>query len=222
MIIKKLKTSAWKKKLVNDIHLAIERVQVRKKWCSIFLTAGGNAEDLYKYWRYTNLFKNISDVNFYLTDERLVPVESLDSNYNMIMRSLFKNGLPNNCNFIGRKTNSIGGSRVADFYNRIVPEIIDIVIISVAVDGHIASLFQGDIRSFESVEKIIDVRNNKSSFKRITITPKYLSGANYVFAMTKGSSLKLLIEKIHNSRNSAIELPCKLLKNHIWYVNDSK
>ena len=186
------------------------------------MTAGGNAEDLYNYWRYTDLFKNISDVNFYLTDERLVAIDSLDSNHNMIMRSLFESGLPNNCNFIGCKTNLIDGRRAADFYNRIVPEIIDILIISVADDGHIASLFQGDIRSFESVDKIIDVSSNHSRFKRITITPQYLNGANYIFTMSKGSSLKLLIEKIHNSRNSAIELPCKLLKNHIWYVNDSK
>ncbi len=63
----------------------------------MMLTGGKTAETLYKHWA-VSVPWNHSNLNYYFGDERCIPSEHPESNYGMVLRSLFPMGLPEDCN----------------------------------------------------------------------------------------------------------------------------
>ena len=62
------------------------------------LTGGRAAKEIYNSISKFNLLYNLENIDFYLSDERLVDINDKDSNYKMIKETLFKYGLPKKCN----------------------------------------------------------------------------------------------------------------------------
>ena len=54
------------------------------------LTGGRAAKEIYNSISKFNLLYNLENIDFYLSDERLVDINDKDSNYKMIKETLFK------------------------------------------------------------------------------------------------------------------------------------
>jgi 6-phosphogluconolactonase len=63
------------------------------------LTGGNTAKQLYLYWTDANHW-NHSKIKYYFGDERSVPPDHQESNYGMVRRTLFPNGIPKECKVI--------------------------------------------------------------------------------------------------------------------------
>ncbi len=64
------------------------------------LTGGRSAQYLYEVWVTFPEFDQMRDVNFYFGDERCVALDSPESNYGLVMRTLFHRGVPPFCKII--------------------------------------------------------------------------------------------------------------------------
>ena len=60
------------------------------------LTGGNTAKELYQHWAITQPWGH-QKIRYFFGDERCVPPDHLDCNYNMVKQVLFPNGIPKDC-----------------------------------------------------------------------------------------------------------------------------
>ena len=96
----------------------------------------------------------------------------------MVVRTFFPKGLTNNCSL-----NSIVGELsdrevAAKNYEQMLPESIDILLLSVGLDGHIASLIPGSIALQEKSRSVVPFVGTKPPQRRVTIPSRIIQSAS--------------------------------------------
>ena len=183
------------------------------------LTGGRSAERLYSEWRDIPEFKTLKAVSFYFGDERCVSPADSSSNYGMTMRTLFSNGLPLGCSVFRMEADELDLERVSLRYEELLPDKIDILLLSVGEDGHIASLFPGNVVLGESLRRVVPVVGPKTPFKRMTITPAVIASASLVFVLASGEQKAAIFRKIFSSSCDQVSLPACLVKDAVWLLD---
>jgi len=181
---------------------------------SVVLTGGRSASKLYTALSSDNAFlKN----RFYLGDERCVPLFSLESNVNLIRKTLFsvqsaKGWFPIN----GAASDlDVESSR----YESLLPNVLDLVLLSVGEDGHIASLFQ-DSPTFGSRRKVAVVRDApRPNQCRITITDRVIKTARNVVVMASGSTKGEILAEALFQPEDYQSLPVRLTIGRTWVLD---
>ena len=209
----------WETNALNHIKKKIEYILKSNNKCSIMLTGGTTATFLYKSWK--NNFLNISgNIEIYFTDERCVPNTSKESNYFNVMKNLYDNSPPQNHKIFPIISNNSNEINLAEKYDKTLPDHIDILILSLGDDGHIASLFK-NFKSYKAdTKKIINVQAPVDPKSRITIT-------NNVLKKAKNKYLFIKDEKKANILNNALSdnkyfdyMSVRLLKDAIVFTSN--
>jgi len=187
-----------------------------KEIISVFLTGGRSAEKLYNEWKFLDDFKKIKNTHFFFGDERLVESSSLDSNYGMALRSLFSKGIPNNCKVFPVKVDLMNLVDSIRNYSLIIPDEIDILILGLGDDGHIASLFPGSSSLFEESEKFLLTESQNHPFKRATISPKVIRSAKKTFILAFGEKKLKVLKDMKDSNITLRDYPALIVNNPVW------
>ena len=209
----------WPKMSASIINIAVNAVCKKKDRCNIVLTGGRGAELIYDAWQEILLTK--SSLSFYFGDERCVSPEDSDSNYGMVMRTLFKKGIPYQYLIYRIIGETINYNSEAERYDSILPSEIDILILSMGEDTHIASLFPDDSASHKSNKRVAIVNGPKPPNPRISITPKLIVQAKQIFCLVSGSSKSDALFKVFQDTGDPLSFPAKLVQNGHWLVDRS-
>jgi 6-phosphogluconolactonase len=209
----------WSNAAAIVIHNTILDVVLNKGKCSVVLTGGKSATHVYSRWKKIDGFRCLAGVNFFLGDERCVPRDHPASNFKLVMDNLFDDGIPTGCTFSSCDFDVIGNNTQIIKYQDMFPKIIDVLLVSVADDGHIASIFP-DSKVFDDINsRIAYVEVPAQIQHRITITPNVVKKANkiYVFApgITKFKIFNAVLKKPQNHR----KLPACLVAHGEWFLN---
>ena len=199
--------------LLKELSAYGERNKVR----SVLLTGGRSARDLYKRWFESTAFVHYKNTKLYFGDERCVPKNSKDSNYNMV-RKLLPSSFQDHIERIrGENVNLLSESIR---YSKLLPNILDLVLLSVGEDGHIASIFPCS-SALKSKKKVAYVENSpKKPKKRITVTPLVLERAKHVIVMASNKEKgKVLARALHNPEKID-ELPVRLTIGRTWVLSE--
>ena len=132
----------WCESTTETIGTTVKLHISAKGECSMMLTGGNTAKQLYQHWTVSKPW-NHSKIIYYFGDERCVPPDHQDSNYGMVKRSLFPKGIPKGCKVIRMEGELSEREAVARKYEQMLPESIDILLLSVGSDGRVASLLPG-------------------------------------------------------------------------------
>jgi 6-phosphogluconolactonase len=219
-IIKILDKDKWPIQMAQLINEQILLTLCTQKSCSVMLTGGKTAEKVYKAWNDILQARPISDVVFYLGDDRCVPINHVDSNYGLIMRTLFQSGIPLNCSFIPMEVMSANHEMASLDYEAKLPDKIDILLLSVGDDGHIASIFPNS-NTISCTSRLV-VPASSPSFKhaRLTITPSTLKCASKIFVMAIGRKKEYIFSKAKISSSDTSDLPARLVLDATWIFNN--
>jgi 6-phosphogluconolactonase len=204
------------KKVSNIIFRQIEKKVLSKKKINILVTGGRNALKLYFFLNKKIKTLDLRKVFFWLTDERLDYKNKKDSNYFSIKRILFKNIYEKNYNFLNILSNSNDLKDSINKYEIFFPKKIDLMIITLGDDGHLASLFPK--ANEESISKNfikVYVKNNKCKH-RVSIKKKIFNKTNKIYALCFGKKKKNIYSKLIR-RNFKMNLPADCLKNATFY-----
>ncbi|MCW7497026.1 6-phosphogluconolactonase [Leptospira levettii] len=216
MEIKYFSQSIWAEELakiiLNDIKFYLS-VQDR---CRVMLTGGRSSILLCQALSKLAAFRNIQSVDFYITDERNVPLEHSESNFKLIQEYLFNRNFPENSFLHGYPTGINDKEAVAISYEKILPKNIDILLLSVGEDGHIASLFPNNSSLHEETRLIVHTIGDKPPFERFTITPKVIKSSKKIYVMACGSDKKHILEKVNSGSYHYTEIPAMLVGHGIW------
>ena len=209
----------WEDWVTDEIRSSVEaRIKVRGH-CAMMLTGGKTAEALYKHWVVSATW-NHSNLNYYFGDERCLPPENTESNYGMVMRSLFPMGLPEDCSIYRIRGEVSNYKAEASRYERILPETIDILLLSVGPDGHIASLFPGSASlSNDGADLVVPIVGPKHPSKRLTITPRVIQSARSIFVLAVGSEKGKVLAEALTKPDNIFDMPVRLTIGGTWLLD---
>lgn len=210
---------AWGGLLSDALSVAISEVTHSKTLCSVMLTGGRSAEELYRAVAEAGVFRRFSGVKVFFGDERCVPPEHPDSNYGLAMRTLFRDGVPPSCEVIRMGAEDPDADAAAAAYEALLPGRIDVLLLSVGEDGHIASLFPGSSFLFETRRRVVHVVAPKPPLHRLTVTPVVITQAHKVFVMALGERKAAVYQRAKLSPEDIAELPARLVLNATWFLD---
>ncbi len=184
-----------------------------KSGATLMLTSGRSAAELYRNLRLSTLH----NARFFMGDERCVPGHSAHSNAWLVQMSLFNGESVGN--WFPIKGDSVCHVEEAARYGALLPEEIDLLLLSVGEDGHIASLFP-DSAALESRQKVVFVADApKLPAQRITITPKVICAAREVVVMAAGQAKGEVLARALHAPDDYCELPVRLTIGRTWVLD---
>jgi 6-phosphogluconolactonase len=201
------------------IHETVKNALSVNKKCAVMLTGGRSAEKIYNSWSDNPEFQYLSGITFYFTDERWVPLSDQDSNYNMTLNSLFKSGIPTNCRVYPIQTNLQSPAVAAMQYENILPDMIDVMLLGVGEDGHIASLFSNNAALNIENRSVVSIFGEKFPYQRITITRPVIKKAGAKFVLAPGAEKAKVLSNVFIDIKNIKELPARLLIDAIWLMD---
>jgi 6-phosphogluconolactonase len=190
---------------------------------SFVLTGGDSPKKLYK--KLVNA-KNIpwTKIDFFISDERYVKENSINSNIKMCNKYLLKKlkiskkqifKIPINNNSVSLSAKNYEKSIKKYFYKKEVA--FDIMLLGIGDDGHIASLFKENINN--KLIKNVDYVKKKDFF-RITLTSHCINKSKYIFLWAPGKKKINIVKKI--CADNKKKYPASFLKkknNFLFYCN---
>jgi len=175
-------------RVVEDVPHAFARVVAEIAPRSIALSGGETARGCYVALREEPVDWLMVDVFF--GDERIVPVESEDSNEGMARRVLLDYVRP-------RAIHSMVGLG-ADAYDALVRSSppIDIVHLGLGPDGHTASLFPGSPALDERERFVVETGDDKHPHRRITFTFPAIARCHLALVTVAGEDKREAVARI--------------------------
>jgi len=184
----------------------------------VFLTGGRSASKLYKFLANDcpDLFKAST---LYLGDERCVQSTDLSSNLGTISSS-WSNIEACCLGFYYINGSALSEELEATRYSALLPKQINLILLSVGEDGHIASLFPFNKALYESKSDVMAVDVQIQPKKRITITPALISRARNVVVMAEGELKgRVLAESLNENLDNFIKYPVSLTRGSYWVLD---
>jgi len=214
------KDNDWQKDVANYINNEVQSVIAKKGQCSIMLTGGTSAEIVYREWSKI-LFSQIGVINFYFCDERCVNPDDINSNYFMVTNSLFSRTLPDNFKIYRIKGEAKDKKKEANRYLALIPNEIDVLLLSIGEDGHIASLFPGDSFIYNNSKVITPVIAVKQPFYRFTVSTGIINSAKKKICLCKGKLKGAAFRSVLTNVDDIISVPARIVYNADWLLDNS-
>jgi len=214
-----LAPTTWPSTAATLIMAAIAKTCQARGTCSVMLTGGRSAAQLYEAWAGLPEFGQLRDVHFYFGDERCVPPDHPESNYGLAMRTLFKHGVPPTCKVTRMAAEQADREAAAAVYETQLPGNLDVLLLSVGEDGHIASLFPHSPALLETRRRVVPVSTPKPPLERLTVTPLVIAQADQVFVMAVGPAKAAVYRQAQTEPQDIAALPARLVLNAIWLLD---
>ena len=208
----------WLRSFSKIIYSSVENKINSREECSVMLTGGRAAELLYQYWAEHFPWKH-DKITYYFGDERAVSPDHQDSNYAMVMRTLFPVGKPSSCRVERIEGEARERNAEAGRYEKILPPSIDVLLLSVGPDGHIASLFPGEGLLQETERLVVPVIGSKLPRHRFTITPNVIRSAKTVFLLAIGAEKGRVLAEALRQPEDVFSLPVRLTIGCTWLLD---
>ena len=212
------KSKSWEKSVTILLNESIENILTIYNRCSVMLTGGETMKRIYDYWTINPPNSN-KKVVFYFGDERAVSPEDSESNF-----WLAKNHFVKNNSFINQifrmETEMIDLEQSAILYEKILPESIDILLLTLGEDGHIASIFPNSILFDKNTRKVMPIIAPKIPSLRLTITPFFIKSAKNIFLFVRGASKGKILARSFIDTSNIKSLPVRLVLNGNLIMDD--
>jgi 6-phosphogluconolactonase len=214
-----VETATWASAAATVVMEAIVQTCLVHGACNVMLTGGRSAGRLYEAWAVLPEFDQMRNVHFYFGDERCVPPDHPESNCGLVMRTLFQRGVPAACSVIRMMADQADSAAAAAAYEQLLPDRLDVLLLSVGEDGHIASLFPHSDALLETRRRVVPVWAPKPPHERLTVTAPLLAQATHVFVMALGTEKAAVFHRAQVDPQATAELPARLVLRASWLLD---
>ncbi|MCF8176916.1 MAG: 6-phosphogluconolactonase [Sulfuritalea sp.] len=202
--------------LLQDNIDGVLRAQGR---CSVMLTGGYTAARLYSAWADLNAFQRLTDVRYYFSDERCVSPNNAASNYGMALQILFQGSVPAGCSIFRMEADDVDCVAAAGRYGEVLPDQVDVLLLGVGEDGHIASLFPRGEALRESGRLVVPTIGPNPPYHRLTVTPPVIANAKSVLLLATGKAKGNMLALALTSTEDFMSLPVRLSCGGTWLLD---
>jgi 6-phosphogluconolactonase len=161
-------------------------------------------------------------VDLGFADERAVPPGHADSNFRMVTEALaapLGARAPRIERMAGEAPDLRSAARDCEPWFQ---EPLDLLLLGVGEDGHVASLFPRSALLAERVRHVEAVFDSpKPPARRLTITPRVIAEARQVLVIATGRDKALAVARALASEGSAAECPARLARGGDWLLDQA-
>lgn len=182
------------------------------------LTGGVTAARLYAYWGATGDLP-WDRMHFYFGDERSVSTDHPGSNYRMALAKLGGTDGVRSFRMIRMKADAADLDKSARQYERELPAQLDVLLLGMGVDGHIASLFPRHPSLMEIERRVVHVTTDTEFTHRLTITPSVISTARSIFLLVTGAAKGKVLAEALQSPDGVEALPVRFAIRGTWLLD---
>jgi len=215
-----LGAAAW---LLEHIQEAV----ATKGWAALALSGGATPKPLYRLlaepdqaelWPWER-------VRLFWADERCVPPDDPQSNYNMTCRTLLDHlpRRPEVFRMRGEDEPHAAAEAYAALLKRHAPSGLDVLLLGMGEDGHTASLFPGSAAASETVRSVVAAHVPKAGW-RLTLTPAAMRAARRVLLLVTGAGKAEVLAEVLTGPLAPVRYPAQLLRGHagaVWMVDEA-
>ncbi|MCK9521853.1 MAG: 6-phosphogluconolactonase [Proteobacteria bacterium] len=198
----------------------IRAVVAARGTCRLALAGGNTPAPLYALWAKGEAGFEVpfAQVTALFGDERFVPHDHADSNYRSAREHLLSR-VP----ALGAVHPMTDGAddpdAAARAYEAHLQDPIDVLLLGMGPDGHIASLFPHS-PAFASPERLaLAVIGPKPPPQRITITPRVIAAARHVFVLVTGADKAEAVSQAMSATGVSEALPATLVREAFWLLD---
>jgi 6-phosphogluconolactonase len=184
------------------------------------LTGGNTAARLYDRWAKASALE-MERLQFFFGDERCVPPTHGDSNFGLVMRTLFANRQPTAGSVSRMEADDPDRDAAARRYEKLLPERIDILLLGVGTDGHIASLFPHSDALRPTDRTVLPVVGSNSKHLRLSITGRVVANAKAVFLLATGEEKGRVLAEAFRYPRDFMSLPVRLALNGTLLLDEA-
>lgn len=159
-------------------------------------------------------------IHFFWGDERCVPPDHPDSNYNMTKELMLDPiGFPKSQ--IHRVKGEINPEKAASAYEKVITQIVpqqdgwpvfDLIILGMGSDGHTASIFPHEMELLEADTICAVATHPESGQKRISLTGKVINRARQICFLVTGDSKKEKVYEILKQTGNYQDYPAAYIQ----------
>lgn len=210
----------WAEMAAEVIAASIAATTCGRQACSLMFTGGATAERLYKVWAQSSVLP-IEAMTFFFGDERCVPPTHAHSNFGMVMKALFA-GRGRSSGPVNRmEADDLDLDAAARRYEKLLPERIDILLLGMGTDGHIASLFPNSAALRAVDRTVLPVAGPEQGYLRLSITGKVVANADAVFLLATGEEKGRVLAEAMRSPHDVMSLPVRMTLNATWLLDEA-
>ena len=162
------------KEVIKIIDKELKSIEDKK--VKIALTGGKSWLSLYRILLKKNIFKKNYD--YFLTDERCTKSKNLQ-NYHLLNKT-FNSKLK-----IKKFYSSNDVAKNLKSYQNILPKRLDVVFVSLGLDGHVLSWFPNDLKWKSSQKVSFIIEKSIKIKKRLTLNKNFVNKSKIVFLLIK-------------------------------------
>ncbi|WNG33593.1 6-phosphogluconolactonase [Archangium violaceum] len=154
-------------------------------------------------------------VDFYFVDERFVPPDHPESNYLLAEEALFKPLSVPPQHIFRMQGERADREQAASDYEKLLPPVLDVVVLGMGEDGHTASLFPGNSALQEKERRVLAVVGPKPPPWRMTLTLPVLRSARKVLGLVSGAGKRDMVRRVLAGEN----LPAAQVEQAQWMMD---
>jgi len=159
-------------------------------------------------------------VRVYFADERAVPPDHADSNFRLA-REMLIDPLripPRNVHRMKGEYPDLAAA--VEEYEAHLVEPLDVLLLGLGEDGHVASLFPGSPLVREAARRVAAVADSpRPPVRRITLTPRALSEARRALVIATGAAKARAVARALEGEATPEEVPARLVRDRDWYLD---
>ncbi len=212
---------------VTAVHAAI----VSGRPARVALSGGHTPSLMYRQW--SDEFQKEfpwSQIEFYWSDERCVPLDDPLSNFRMVRESLLSR-LPAEPRIFPMPAGLADHETAAREYETTLRGILpaggpsfDVLFLGIGEEGHTASLFP-DSPALKEVQRwVVPVRAPAEPPLRLTLTLPIISRARNVFFLVTGAAKRDIVHAIRTQPDAASRYPAAMVQsagNLVWFLDEA-
>lgn len=202
----------------RHVAAAVQRVVSQRGWCHLALPGGPFVRPIYTELAQYQL--PWSEVMFYFTDERCVPVSHPASNFGEAIDKFLKNPRIDLHQFQRIEAELPDRERAAEDYERILPEAFDFVLAELGPDGHIAALYPGSPAwRADEERRVLRVHAPTRPVERICVAPAVLATARDSLLVAAGADRAPWVSRALAQAGELAMNPARLLRQGTWMLD---
>ena len=207
----------------EKIATIIGQVLTTQDRFGIMLTGGRTAAGVYRCMAKSELRDRIpwEKLDIFFGDERCVAPTHPESNFRMASTTLLEKVSiqPDHIHRMQGENRDIPQAALS--YEQILPSSLDLVLLSIGEDGHIASLFPNSAALLEKKRRVVPVVGPKPPPERLTITPQVIANARHVLVLAAGSDKKRAVAMVIREKSDYHTIPAQLVQNGSWVIDQA-
>jgi len=218
----------WVSDIITGIVQSSKRAIAQRGKFTLVLSGGSTPSPVYAALGQLSEEMDWKNIYIFWGDERCVPPDHPDSNFNSANHTLLDHAaIP--AENVFRMQGEVDPAKAANNYAQTIDSFFgtaaksfDLILLGLGEDGHTASLFPNTTALKVTDELVVENQHPTSKIWRITLTYPALSTAREIFFLVKGKSKAEIIAEVLENTSTPPLLPAKKLlnmKDTIWYLD---